>query len=124
MVDGLRYQNPVETAGSGAADEYAFLKLRYKLPNSATSTLITTPVNASSEVDSLSRANSESRFASAVAAYGQILRGGRYTGKFGYDDVISLAQSARGDDAFGYRAEFINLVRLAKSAAALEPLKQ
>jgi hypothetical protein len=33
-----------------------------------------------------------------------------------YDDVIALAQSARGDDPFGYRAEFINLVRLAKSA--------
>ena len=41
-----------------------------------------------------------------------------------YDDVIALAQSAKGEDEFGYRAEFINLVRLAKTAAALEPLKQ
>jgi Ca-activated chloride channel family protein len=37
-------------------------------------------------------------------------------GKFGYDDVVDLAMSAKGDDPFGYRAEFINLVRLAKSA--------
>jgi Ca-activated chloride channel family protein len=30
--------------------------------------------------------------------------------------VIGLAGSARGDDIFGYRAEFLNLVRLAKTA--------
>ena len=35
----------------------------------------------------------------------------------------ALAQSARGPDPFGYRAEFITLVRLAKSAAAMERLK-
>jgi Ca-activated chloride channel family protein len=38
--------------------------------------------------------------------------------------VIALAQGAKGKDEFGYRAEFINLVRLAKSAAALEPLQR
>jgi len=32
--------------------------------------------------------------------------------------------SAKGEDRFGYRAEFINLVRLAKSAAAMEQLKR
>ena len=31
--------------------------------------------------------------------------------------------AAKGDDPFGYRAEFVNLVRLAKTAQALEPLK-
>ncbi len=106
------------------SDEYAFLKLRYKLPDSDTSTLITTPVTRSMEADGLSAAPREARFATAVAAFGQLLRGGRFTGTYGYDDVIKLAQGAKGDDPFGYRAEFINLVRLAKSAAALEPLKQ
>jgi len=38
--------------------------------------------------------------------------------------VIALAQGAKGKDEFGYRAEFINLVRLAKTAQGLEPLKQ
>ena len=52
----------------------------------------------------------------AVAAYGQLLRGSPYLGAYGYDDVIALAQGAKGDDPFGYRAEFVNLVRLAKSA--------
>ncbi len=44
------------------------------------------------------------------------LKGAPYLKSFSYDDVIALAQSAKGDDKFGYRAEFINLVRLAKSA--------
>ena len=45
-------------------------------------------------------------------------------GEFSYDDVAALAVGAKGDDPFGYRAEFVNLVRLAKSAAALEPLRR
>ena len=45
-------------------------------------------------------------------------------GQMGYTKMpIALAEGARGSDKFGYRAEFLNLVRLAKSAAALEPLK-
>jgi Ca-activated chloride channel family protein len=52
------------------------------------------------------------------------LRGGRYTGDFGYDDVVALANANKGADEFGYRAEFINLVRLAESAASMERLRQ
>lgn len=60
------------------------------------------------------------RFAATVAGFGQLLRGGRYTGDYDYDDVIALAQGARGEDPFGYRAEFVDLVRLARSLAVLE----
>ena len=66
----------------------------------------------------------EARFAASVAAFGQILRGGRYTGTFGYDDVIALANANKGADEFGYRSEFVNLVRLAKSAAPMERQQQ
>jgi len=98
-------------------DEYGFLKIRYKLPEESESKLITTPIRMSDTGDgTLPR---EARWAAAVAAFGQILKGGKYTGSFSYDDVTALAQGARGDDPFGYRAEFLNLVRLAKSASAL-----
>ena len=60
------------------------------------------------------------RFAAAVAAFGELLRGGRYTGDYGYEDVAALARGARGEDPFGYRNEFVQLVRLAQSIAALE----
>ena len=36
-------------------------------------------------------------------------------GDFDYDKVTELARGARGDERFGYRAEFISLVDVAKS---------
>ena len=120
LVDELRYQRTDKARSVNQGAEYAYLKLRYKLPNSDTSTLITTPVTKSLEVGKIAAATREARFATAVAAFGQLLRGGRFTGSYSYDDVIELALGAKGEDKFGYRAEFISLVRLAKTAAALE----
>lgn len=59
------------------------------------------------------------KFAAAVAGFGQILRGDPYLKSFGYDQVIALGQAGKGADPFGYRAEFLSLVRLAQSAAPL-----
>jgi Ca-activated chloride channel family protein len=124
LIDVLRYQPQAETTADGSADEYGFLKIRFKLPDSDTSTLISRPVTRADESGAVSAAPQEARFATAVAGFGQLLRGGRYTGDYAYDDVIELAQGAKGEDPFGYRAEFVNLVRLAKSAAAMEPLRR
>ena len=124
LVDDLRYQTPAKVTSASQGQEYAFLKLAYKLPKSDTSTLITTPITHALEVGEISATPRESRHATAVAAFGQLLRGGRFTGSYSYDDVIELALSAKGDDRFGYRAEFINLVRLAKSAAGMESLQR
>ncbi len=124
-IEDLRYKEPETTAKADTnADEFAFLKIRYKLPESDTSQLISVPVSRDQAHGSVDAAPADARFAAAVAAFGQILTGGRYTGDYDYDDVILLAQGARGDDPYGYRSEFINLARLAQSAAALEPLKQ
>ena len=122
LVDDLRYQ-VAKPAPQANGSEYAFLKIRYKLPDSDTSRLMTTPITTADTRDAIAAAPQEARFATAVAAFGQILRGGRYTGSYSYDDVVKLAQGSKGADEFGYRAEFINLVRLARSAAAMEPLK-
>ena len=124
-VAPLRYQlgEAAETEAE-FGDELAFLKIRYKRPDADTSILITRAVTAADAFESVGAAPREARFAAAVAGFGQLLRGGRYTGDYGYDDVIALAQGSRGEDPFGYRAEFLNLVRLAKSAAAMEPLRQ
>lgn len=118
-VDPLRYgqtepedTTPVEVTNS---NEYGFMKIRYKLPDSDTSTLVSTPITLDNEVASIGTATLDTQFATAVAAFGQLLKGGEYTGEYSYDDVIDLAQSAKGRDEFGYRAEFINLVRLAQS---------
>ena len=123
LNDELRY-GAGEAPAKAGADEYGFVKIRYKLPGEKDSKLIAEPVKIDAAAASIDAAPQESRFATAVAAFGQLLRGGQYTKSYSYDDVIALAQAAKGKDEFGYRAEFINLVRLAKSAQGLEPLKQ
>ena len=95
------------------------MKIRYKLPNAEESRLITTPINRDREYQSLDRVPEDARFATAVAAFGQVLRGDSYVKRYGYNDVIALAETARGKDRYGYRAEFLNLVRLAKTARAM-----
>ncbi len=102
-----------------SADEIAFLRLRYKLPDSDTSRLIERPITAGDAVDSIAAAPADARFAAAVAAFGQVLRGVRLTGRFGFAEIAALAQGARGDDPDGTRAGFVQLVRLANSAAAM-----
>ena len=123
-IDSLRYQPSADVEGEAASSEMAFLKIRYKLPDSDTSTLITQAITEDNVSNDVSSAPREARFAAAVAGFGQLLRGGRHTGDYGYDHVIALAQGAKGDDDFGYRSEFISLVRLAKSAADLEALRR
>ena len=113
LVDPLRY-GTAEQAGTPAG-EYAFVKIRYKLPGEDKSRLITEPVTAADE-----KPDSEAGFAAAVAGFGQLLRGAEFTRTFSYDDVIALATASRGSDSFGYRAEFVNLVRLAKTARAMQ----
>jgi len=122
LIDDLRYGSRPAAGGDRAAEkngEVAFLKIRYKLPNAEESRLITTPVDRDREYPSLDRVPEDARFATAVAAFGQILRGDSYVRNFGYTDVIALAEAARGKDRFGYRAEFLNLVRLAQTARAM-----
>ena len=105
---------PAETGGK--SDEYAFVKIRYKEPDADTSKLITRPVTKADEIGP----DDDARFAAAVAAFGQILKGGRYTGDFSFDDVIALANGAKGADPYNYRGEFVQLVRQAKTARAME----
>ncbi|MCP2678505.1 VWA domain-containing protein [Maricaulaceae bacterium NA33B04] len=115
QLDPLRYQSAPDA--SGTSDEFAFLRLRYKQPGEDESQLIETPVTSSSVLP-IAEASEDVRFAIAAAGYAQLLRNDPYLGEWGYDDVLALAQSARGEDEFGYRAEFIQLARLAETAAA------
>ncbi len=104
----LRYQP--EDSAHGAADEYGFLRLRYKEPGESVSKLIETPIPieaASASVDA--------RFSAAIAGFGQLLRGSDYLGDWSWGDAITLARGNLGDDAFGYRREAVSLMRLAQS---------
>ena len=123
LVDDLRYgaekgrtSEGLRVAPGAGENEYGFLKLRYKLPDEDTSRLINLPVTRDLEVKRIEDAPREVRFSVAVSAFGQLLQGAPYLRDFGYDQVLALAGGARGEDTFGYRAEFMNLARLAKAA--------
>ena len=111
--DPLRYvtERLEQTTGS---DEFAFVKIRHKLPHADTSTLQTFPIGKGHE-RRLKQADDDMRFAAAVAAVGQKLRGNAAVDDFSYQDAIKLAKRARGEDENGYRNEFIQLVRLIDS---------
>jgi len=118
-VDPGRYtkeKSPV--AASGKDGEYGFLKIRYKLPDSSKSQLIEQPFGLDKRQlpENIAR---DVRFSTAVAGFAQLLRGGQYTGTLSYQDVIEQALAARGDDTFGYRNEFVQLVRRAQSARGM-----
>ncbi|WP_223480634.1 MULTISPECIES: vWA domain-containing protein [unclassified Pseudomonas] len=122
-LEPLRYGS-AESATSAKSGELAMLRVRYQLPEGGNSRLIERPIAAGSE----GKASDDLRFAAAVAAFSQQLKDGRYTGDFSLKDTQALARGARGDDPFGLRSEFVQLVELAQSlrtttASNSEPVK-
>ncbi|HEY0196914.1 MAG TPA: VWA domain-containing protein [Rhodanobacter sp.] len=106
-IDPLRYGG--KSAPSKMGNELAFLRLRYKLPAQSESRLIEQPITAQAETHPGERL----RYAAAVAAFADALHGGKYLDGYGYAQIAKLANDARGIDADGYRAGFVQLVRLA-----------
>ena len=117
MIDDLRYgEATTDNGGVANADEYAFVKIRYKLPDGDVSKLITTPVTKANEVAVLRcrrapTSASRSRSPPSARSCATPTR----PPKFGYDRIIEIATAARGTDPFGYRSEFLSLVRLASA---------
>ena len=112
-VDALRYGQALPAAQN--KDELAYLKLRYKKPGEDSSRLIESSIKTRDILTAQSDSSEHYRFAAAVAGFGQLLRGGEYLQNFSYDDVLALSRKARGNDANGYRGEFIQLVKLAQT---------
>ena len=115
-VDPLRYASAKDTPASG---ELGFLRLRYKAPDGGASQLIEQPLSA----DVAGQASERLRFAAAVAAFAENLRGGKYVDGFGYDKVAELARGAQGKDDGGYRAEMSRLASMA-GGMSTEPVAE
>ncbi|MEM7439941.1 MAG: VWA domain-containing protein [Pseudomonadota bacterium] len=108
LNDPLRYG---EAAAATDNEELGFLKLRYKTPGAAESTLVETPIT-----DTADR-RASAGWAAAMAGFAQLLRGSNYTGDWTYTDAIALAEASKGADPHGLRAEAIRLIKLAESLA-------
>ncbi len=94
----------------GKATDLAWLKLRYKLPDGDKSMLIEQPVPAK-WIGTAKAPTGDMAFVTAVAAFGQKLRGDKYLGDFGYTDIGNLAGKQQGY----WREEFLKLNNLAKA---------
>jgi Ca-activated chloride channel family protein len=121
-VDGLKYQpapalqriEPAAVARDAGPNnaELLTLKLRYKAPDADVSRKLEFPlIDAGTTWEKSSR---DFRFAASVASFGMLLRDSPYKGKATWDSTLELAAEGKGDDASGYRAEFIGLVEKAK----------
>ncbi|WP_240609531.1 vWA domain-containing protein [Phenylobacterium deserti] len=121
-VDPLRYGQARPPAGGGAG-ELAFLKIRYKLPGQPASRLLERPISSADAFPTLANAPESTRWAVAVADFGQKLKNDpRLGSSFDWPDIVEVAQTARGQDPFGQRAEFVQLVRAAATARRVNDL--
>jgi len=119
LVPDLRYAAN-KTKPNPSLNELGFLKIRYKLPGQNKSKLITQAISPSLQLsDQNPTIQQEVKFSTAVAAFGQQLKNSKYVGTYDYDQIIALAQANKGTDDYGYRTEFVQLVRKAKIAKAL-----
>lgn len=112
-VDSLKYQSNDKKIISNNSNEIMTIKLRYKNPREETSRLIVQSVldNSIPFVNT----SDNFRFSSAIAAFGMLLRNSEYKQKASYEQVVSLAKGAKGNDNNGYRSEFIQLVESART---------
>jgi Ca-activated chloride channel family protein len=118
-IDDLRYGRTVEASqADDRSNEYAHVKLRYKPSGSSTSKLLSLAVT---DRETTATGSDNLRFAAAVSAFGQKLRGGEHLDGFSFSDIRKLAQDSRGDDLNGYRGDFLRLVALADSLSSEMP---
>lgn len=122
-VDPLKYQPALDNAARAAAtqlaaatEELLTVKLRYKQPEADVSRRLEFPL-----VDggaAFEAASADFKFASAVAAFGMVLRDAPHRGDATLDRVAGWAEDGLGDEADGYRQEFLTLVQAARRLTA------
>jgi Ca-activated chloride channel family protein len=123
-VDELKYQPSLRTTAAeqgpvpardglerAPSDELLTLKMRYKQPDGDTSRKLEWVVTDDGKA--FRAASGDFQFAAAVAGFGLLLRDSQYKGNLTFAAVLELAQSALGTDEYGYRAEFLEMVRRA-----------
>jgi Ca-activated chloride channel family protein len=115
-IDPLKYQEPVKPSEMANSNEMMTVKLRYKEPAQDQSKLLS--VSLADSKARLGSASENFKFASAVAAFGMLLRDSKYKADASYNEVLELARSSVGADPQGYRSEFIQMVETARDLSS------
>ena len=113
--EGLKYQPvpAVEAKPAVKATEAFTVKMRHKKPDADVSTYRELPVSDTSKP--YAQASEDFRFSAAAASYAMLLRNSEFKGTATFEAVIELAAGAMKFDPSGYRAEFLELARKAKT---------
>ena len=109
-VDALKYQRPAAVVMNDKA-ELLTVKIRYKEPAGDVSSKLEFPL-----MDAGARfadASPDFKFATAVAGFGMALRDSPHKGQLTLAQVTEWGRAGLGQDAGGYRAEFLTLVDVA-----------
>lgn len=101
------------SASGNLSGEAAWLRVRYKLPGEAKSLLIEQPITTEA-LQAAQAPKGDAAFATAVAAFGQILRQDPMLGAFDMSQVRALA----GPQSNYLRAQFLELTRAAENSSA------
>ena len=120
-VDALKYQKPVQPAAAATDAELFTVKLRYKQPDSDTSTEFELAVPDADR--RLAAASPAFKFAAAVAAFAQRLRDPVSKDGLDFAQIHQLADSAGLPDPHGYRKEFLQLVDTAGRLTSPAPTR-
>jgi Ca-activated chloride channel family protein len=108
-VDPLKYQPDTALPHQRIPGEMLNVKVRYKDPAGNISQSMEFPILDRNVT--FDGATDDFQFAAAVASFGMILRDSPHKGDSTLDSVIRIAETRRGADKNGYRAEFVGLVR-------------
>ncbi|MBC8046800.1 MAG: VWA domain-containing protein, partial [Fimbriimonadaceae bacterium] len=109
QTEDLKYQTTEVKPGAYYSDDIMNLKLRYKKPDGEVSKLIEKSI-ADDQIP-FDQTSDNFRFVCSVVEFGMLLRESEYKGNATYEDVIKLAQNAKGKDTHAYRSEFISMVQ-------------
>lgn len=116
-IDDLKYQQRSQTEEANST-ELLNLKLRYKLPQESKSQLL--EFNARDKGGTWEDSSTDFKFAAAVASFGMLLRDSKHRGEANWHMVDQMGRAGMGADRFGYRREFLQLVRLASGESPVE----
>ncbi|MCA9183464.1 MAG: DUF3520 domain-containing protein, partial [Planctomycetales bacterium] len=87
------------------------VNLRYKLPKESDSSEFQLRLSPTSITNEPSQ---DFQFASAVVAYGLLLRHSEHAGRANWDWIVETAQQCAGQDTTGLREEFVELAKTAR----------
>ncbi|MEM6798245.1 MAG: von Willebrand factor type A domain-containing protein [Planctomycetota bacterium] len=123
-IDDLKYQRTAGlTPEAAASPDLLTLKMRYKQPGGDKSTKLEWPLAYPIRTDRPAGVAADTQFATAVAGFGMLLRNSQHAGGANFAMIEEIAQGslATTGDPDGAKAEFVELVRKAKTLRGEAP---